>query len=197
MRIRLPAHSHRLRPARGGWTLVEMVVAIAVGLIVLAAFVAITLSINASVLAVGNYNDLDRASRVTLDFLSRDIRNAASVSTASGVTMLTLTNTFAGTNLITYRWDGNSNVTRTVTKIVGAGTVVETPEIMLVDCDFLAFDYYIRIPTNNLEFINIANTIASTNDIKLVSVSWRCSRSVLGSKINTESVQTANVALRN
>jgi hypothetical protein len=166
----------------------EMTVATAIGLIILAAFVAITLSINASMVAVGNYSDLDKVSRQTLDRLSRDIRNAASVSTSSQSNLLTLTNIFSGTNLITYRWDSSSNVTRQVNS--------DTPEIMLTDCDYLAFHYFIRIPTNDLQFINITNTV-STNEIKLVSVSWRCSRSVLGSKLNTESVQTANVAVRN
>jgi Tfp pilus assembly protein PilW len=181
---------------RGGWTLVEVAVATAVGLIILAAFVAISLSINASMVAVGNYSDLDKDSRQTLDRLSRDIRNAASVSVASRSNLLTLTNTFSGTNLITYQWDGNSNVTRTLTKVIGGATAAGTPEVMLTDCDFLAFHYFIRKPAANLEFISITNC-ATTNEIKLVSVSWRCSRSVLGSKLNTESVQTANVAVRN
>jgi hypothetical protein len=186
----------RRQQGRSGWTLVELVVAVAVGLIVLAAFVAITLSINASVVAVGNYNDLDKASRMTLDQLSRDVRNASSVSTASTMTILTLTNTFSGTNLITYRWTANSNVTRTVTSIVGVAAIAGTPEVVLPNCDFLSFHYYIRIPTNNLQFVSITNTV-STNLVKLISVSWRCSRSILGSKLNTESVQTANIAVRN
>ena len=32
---------------------------------------------------------------------------------------------------------------------------------------------------------------------KLVSVSWRCSRTILGQKVNTESVQTAKIVIRN
>jgi hypothetical protein len=196
MLLPFPVRPGCRRRAQGGWTLVELSVSVAVGLIVLAAFVAISLSINASVVAVGNYNDLDSASRITLDTLSRDVRNSAGVSTASGTTTLTLTNNFSGTNLITYRWDGSSNVVRTTAAIIGGAIVPRTSEIMLPDCDYLAFHYYIRIPTNDLQFINITNTV-STNEIKLISVSWRCSRSVLGSKINTESVQTANIAVRN
>jgi Tfp pilus assembly protein PilW len=171
----------------GGWTLVEVSVATAVGLIILAAFVAITLSINASMVAVGNYHDLDKASRLTLDNLSRDIRNATAV-TNSSINSLTLINTFSSTNLITYTWDGSSNVTRQVNN--------GTPQVMLTSCDGLAFHYFIRIPTNNLAFISTTNTAAS-NQVKLVSVSWRCSRSILGSKLNTESVQTAKIVVRN
>jgi len=183
------------RSPRGGWTLVEVAVTTAVGLIVLAAFVAISLSINASMVAVGNYSDLDRASRMTLDNLSRDIRNAA-VVTNSSATSLTLVNTFSGTNLITYAWDGSSNVTRTITMMTNGVPLAENSQVMLTSCDYLAFNYYIRIPTNGLQFLSTTNC-SGTNQVKLVSVSWRCSRSVLGSKLNTESVQTANVTVRN
>jgi len=172
-----------------------MVVAVAVGLVIMAAFVAVTLSINASVKAVGNYADLDKASRMTLDNLSRDIRNAAAV-TNSTLTSLTLVNTFSGTNLISYAWDGSSNVTRTVTIITNGAPLPGSPQVLLTGCDYLAFSYYIRIPTNGFTFLSTTNAV-STNVVKLVSVSWRCSRSILGSKINTESVQTANVVVRN
>jgi hypothetical protein len=32
---------------------------------------------------------------------------------------------------------------------------------------------------------------------KLVDVSWLCSRKILGRKVNTESVQTAKIVMRN
>lgn len=185
--------SRRCRAVRG-WTLVEMMVAITAGLIVLAAFIAVTLTLNTSFVAVGNYSDLDKASRYTLDNLTRDIRSTAGVSSSSTTTSLTLTNTFSTTNLITYAWDGSSNVTRTVSTL--AGLTIGSPQVMLTSCDYLGFNYFIRIPTNNLQFISITNTV-STNEIKLVSVSWKCSRTVLGSKLNTESVQTANIVVRN
>ena len=65
------------------------------GLIILAAFVGITLNMNVMMRSVGNYSDLDKYSRNTLDMLSRDIRNAAAVSSASTSTSLTLTNTYS------------------------------------------------------------------------------------------------------
>jgi hypothetical protein len=171
-----------------------MSVAVTIGLIILAAFVAITLSLKSSVIAISNYVDLDKASRQTLDNLSRDIRNAATVGSTSSAISLSLTNNYSGTNIITYAWDGSSNVTRTVTS--STGVIVENPVVMLKNCDYLAFSYFVRVPTNGLQFISTTNVI-STNQVKLVSVSWRCSRSILGSKLNTESVQTANVVMRN
>lgn len=174
--------------SRRGFTLVEMLVAVVSGLIILAAFVAVSLNLSTMMGEVGNYTDLDKSSRQTLDMLSRDIRNAAAVSSTSTITSLQLTNTFSGTTLITYSYDGSSVFTRTL----NGGT----PRVLLTNCNYLAFSYYLRVPTNNLQFVSVAGSI-STNHIKLVSVSWRCSRSILGSKINTESVQTADVVMRN
>jgi hypothetical protein len=64
---------------------------------------------------------------------------------------------------------------------------------VLKNCDTFSLSYYQRNPTNNYGFV----PTSSTSQIKLVSVSWRCSRKVLGVKLNTESVQTASVVMRN
>ena len=172
-------------------TLIEILVATTAGLIVMGAFVAITLNVNSMLKSAGNYGDLDGHSRNTLDMLSRDVRNASDVSVSSTPDELILTNTFSGTTLITYAWDGSNLLTRTYET-----STTNLSQIVLTNCNYLSFDYFIRVPTNNLQFIEITNAL-STNEIKLVSVSWRCSRSVMGAKLNTESVQTAQVVLRN
>ena len=175
-------------PRRQGYTLIEMVVAIAAGLMILGAFIAITLNVNIMMIFTGNYNELDEYSRNTLDMLSRDIRNATSINTSSTSTNLMLINTFYGTNeTISYTWDGSNDVRR---------AVGNQSQIVLKNCNYLAFDYFMRVPTNGLTFIDITNALTAS-EAKLVSVSWRCSRSVMGEKLNTESVQTAQVAMRN
>lgn len=170
-----------------GMTLVELLVATAAGLIVMGAFVAVTMNVNSMVKATGNYADLDEYSRNTLDMLSRDVRNASSVNTASSSTNLILENTYTGKQ-ITYTWDGSNLVTRAY----GSAS----PQMVLTNCNYLDFDYFTRYPLNNLQFTDITNAI-NPDEIKLVSVSWRCSRSILGIKMNTESVQTAQIVLRN
>jgi hypothetical protein len=40
-------------------------------------------------------------------------------------------------------------------------------------------------------------TASTPSQVKLISVSWRCSRTILGAKVNTESVQTAQICIRN
>lgn len=178
------------RPRRStlGMTLAELLVAMAAGLIILGAFVAITLNVNTMLKSAGNYGDLDEYSRNTLDILSRDIRNASSVSTASTSTNLILVNTYSGTTDITYSWDGSNVVRRTYGN--------NAAQVVLTNCNYLDFDYFTRVPQNNLQFIDITNAL-SADEAKLVSVSWRCSRSILGAKVNTESVQTAQIVVRN
>ncbi|HEV2454522.1 MAG TPA: hypothetical protein VGY98_09680 [Verrucomicrobiae bacterium] len=181
------ASGRRSRCAEG-MTLVELLVAMGAGLIVLGAFVGVTLNVNTMVKSAGNYGDLDALSRNTLDMMSRDIRNASAVSTGSTTGAMTLTNNYSGATTITYSWDGSNVVTRTY----GSGS----PQMVLTNCDYLSFEYFMRVPGNNLQFTDITNAF-SPSEIKLVSVSWRCSRSILGAKLNTESVQTATVCLRN
>jgi hypothetical protein len=167
--------------------MLEMMVALAASAIVLTAFVATSITLSRTMVAISNYNDLDLCSRITLDRLSQDVRNSSAVSSASTATSLTLSNNYDG-SLITYAWDGTNSFTRTV-QLNGTNS----SSAMLTSCDSFAFAYFQRNPTNNLQFVS--TTTAA--EVKLVSVSWRCSRQVLGSKINTESVQTAHVVMRN
>src|SRR5258707_14680982 len=77
--------------ARRGWTMVEMMVAIGAGSLLLTAVAQITVFTARSFVAMGNYADLDRASRNALDVISREIRQAKSVGSYS-TSSLQLTN---------------------------------------------------------------------------------------------------------
>jgi hypothetical protein len=68
-----------------------------------------------------------------------------------------------------------------------------TREVLLEQCDYLTFNISQRNPSNDFKFYP-ASSIAQA---KLVDVSWRCSRQILGQKVNTESVQTAKIVIRN
>lgn len=167
---------------RHGWTLPEMMVAILVGAIILAAVVSTSITLSETMVGVANYNDLDRYSNNALDTMSRDLRNTATV-TAISSSSVTVSNGLTG-DVITYSWDGNNVLWRTAN---GARTM------MLTNCDYLAFNGYQRNPTNDFQFVSSS----TPSQVKLISVSWRCSRKILGSKLNTESVQTAKICIRN
>ena len=170
-------------------TLVEMIVALGCGAIILAAFVATGISLSTTMLAVQNYNDLNQWSRNALDVISRDIRNATAVGSGYTGTYLQLTNSCAG-EVITYNYDGTNGFMRADKTASGTATT-----ILLTNCNAFSFEYYQRNPTNNMAFVT--NTLGLASQTKLISITWECSRTILGLKYNTESVQAAQVARRN
>lgn len=174
--------SRRRTQSRRGWTLMEMMVSMVGASTVLASMLVTSGMLSNSLVAVINYDELNQASRNTLDVMSRDLRNTAVVTDLES-DRVAVTNSITG-DYITYAWDGSNDFVRTYN---GQRTV------MLTGCDTLVFQGFQRNPTNNLNFIP-ASTPTQT---KLISVSWRCSRKILGAKMNTESVQTAQICIRN
>ena len=176
--------SRENRPTSKGWTLMEMLVSVTLGSLVFTVIGYLTIFTANSFSAMGNYADLDRASRNTLDVMSREIRGAKSVGSWN-TSNLTLTN--ADGTLFSYNYDSSA---ATLTRKWGSETTV-----LLSGCDYFYFHIYQRNPTNNFSF-----PYYSTNSpyvTKLVDVSWKCSRKILGQKVNTESVQTAKIVIRN
>ena len=165
-------------------TLVELMVAVAIGALILAAVGKLSLFTARSFVALGNYNDLDQASRNALDIMSREIRQTRGLTTYA--TNRLDFKDYDGFPL-TYVWDPNPNAL-TLSRIKGAQT-----KVLLRQCDFLSFGIYQRNPTNDFKFYS--TTVPA--QVKLINVSWRCSRQIFQKKVNTESVQTAKIVIRN
>lgn len=180
------------RQTHGGFTLMEFLVASAMSVIIISSLVATTIFVLRSFTAIGNYTDLDRSSRNTLDQMSRDIRDSSGLSMTSYMTNnITLTNSDGSS--FSYQWDpSDQTLRRYYTNASGISTVT----VMLTNCDILTFFLYLRYPTNDLTFSFVPST-NSPNETKLVNVDWRCSRKIYGAKINTESIQTAQITIRN
>ena len=169
---------------RSGLTLIEVVVTMGLtSMFVLGVLNFTTITFQQGIFALGNYTDLNYKSRRTLDRLSQDIRNASALTSATTQTNSITLNNPDGTSF-SYSWDGSNIVTR----VYGGVTTV-----MMTNCDYLCFNFYQRNPTNGLTFVSTTNT----SEVKLINVDWRCSRSYIGNKLNTESVQTARVVMRN
>lgn len=172
------------RPPRGqsAMTLIEMVVAFGIATLFVLWVISFTsITFTQGIFALGNYADLNTKSRNTLDVMTRDIRGASAL-TAYATNSITLTNIDGAS--FSYTWDG-SKFTRVYN---GVSTVLMT------NCDYLTFGIYQRNPTNDYTFVS---SVSTPNLTKLIDVSWRCSRSYLGNKLNTESVQTARIVIRN
>jgi prepilin-type N-terminal cleavage/methylation domain-containing protein len=179
-----------------GMTLLEVMMAMGIGSMILAVAASLYLFGTRSFVAMGNYVDLDAKSRNAIDLMSRDIRQATQVAafqTGSTLKKLTVTNSFAGTGA-TYIW--NATPRTLVCRRSG-----EPDKVYLTECDAWNFELYQRTPQKGGGYVFVpATNAAGVYDLslcKLVNMSWKCSRTIIGSKLNTESVQTAQVVLRN
>ena len=174
------------RPCRcRGMTLVELMVALGASVLLLAAVAKGWAFTARSFAAIGNYADMDNASRNALDLMSRDIRGAQSV-TFYRTNQITLRNPPPDNSVFSYVYDPN---TATLVRSTSAGD-----QVLLRECDYVTFSVSQRNVTNNFQFYSTSNQPSLT---KLVDVSWKCSRKVVGTMVNTESVQTAKIVLRN
>src|SRR6476619_2457218 len=90
--------------ARQAFTLVEMMVAVAVGCLLLAALATLYVFSMKSFGAMANYSDLNQKSRYASDIISRDIRSALKVVSASS-TQLVLNEPDDTTGNTTYIYD--------------------------------------------------------------------------------------------
>ncbi len=187
-----PPGSHRR-----GVSLVEVLVASAISAVLFAVVMTINVFGAKSFVSIGNYVNLDTKSRNTLDVISREIRNATavvSIQTNLPVKSLTLTNASLG-QIVTITY--NANARTLVLSKTGQPAMT-----FLTECDRWDCSLYSRAPiftTNNINFYSSTNGAGQLNVgfCKLINMSWKCSRPVMGSQLNTESVQTAQIVLRN
>ena len=180
--MRLINGKQRTLARRSGMTLVEILVASLIASIVLTIIVTLTIFATRSVLAMTNYTDLDQNSRNTLDILTRDIRQAAGLSLFAS-NRIVLRNPDNST--CEYLYDRGQ---ATLTRIHPTGRTV-----LLESCDQLTFKVSQRSPSNDFTFFP-ATTLTTA---KLIDVSWKCSREIKAQKVNTESIQTAKIVMRN
>jgi len=135
-----------------------------------------------SFVAMVNYADLETRSRNALDTMTRDIRQVTRLTsyTANDLTF----QDFDGQPLSYTYNPGNRVLSRTKNGIA-------TP--LLTECDTLSFSTFQRNPTNDFNVVSTTNT----TQVKLIQLNWKCSRTIFKSKVNTESVQSAKIVIRN
>ncbi|TAL03441.1 MAG: hypothetical protein EPO07_06235 [Verrucomicrobia bacterium] len=178
------------------WSLAELLVAVAIGSLLLAVVGLLTMYGMKSFAAMGNYASLDKQSREAIDAMTKEIRQATSlVAVTNTATLKALV--FATTNLgvySTYTWDSSSREL----KYLRTGWPAKT---QLTECDRWDFSVCQRTASNGQWFAFYPATTPSgdtdTNTAKMISMSWKCSRTLFGTNWNTESIQTAQIVLRN
>lgn len=171
----LPAHSKALR----GMTLVEMMVAVAVGSLILAVIATASMTSSLWFAALANYVDMDAKSRNALDQMSLKIRQAGALTEFSP-TRLKFASPSQTNSFLVYDWDATSG------SLMEWNTGDATTNTLLTGCQQLSFSLYNAslAPTTNF------------SQCKGLSVNWKCSRTVLG-RTTTEDMQQALIVLRN
>ena len=175
--------THLIKRGRSGFTLVETMFAMAIGLVLAAAVAVLYLYSSRSFMALDNYTDMNLLSQLALDKMSKDIRQAKQV-TAYTTNSVTVTDVNGNPLQFTY----NSSA-RKLSRVSGGVTTT-----YLTNCDSLQFWIYQPTPTSN-SFACYAP--AYITNARVIQVTWATSRTIRGSKINTESVESAQIALRN
>lgn len=175
------------RKRLGGWTLIELMFASAIGVLILGAVMTTYFYMNRTLSATANYEELDRESRYALDVMTRAIRQTAMLTNWTS-TSLAFTNR-DGT-LLSISWDSASGYLTYNNQYPPGET-----KVLLKDCASLTFSAYQRTPISNT-VMQFDPTSATTNT-KCIVMDWVCRRTNYLSSAQTESVQTAKVVLRN
>lgn len=169
------------RGARG-FTLVELMVAMALAALLMMVVGTLALYSGRSFAALANYTDLDHASRNALDILTRDVRQTQRLSSFQTNELVFVD---SDGQPLTFRYSAADGTFR---RIKGG-----TSQLLLTECDYLKFSIYQRNPIGGTYDQYQA---AAADTCKLIEVSWICSRQIFGKKVNTESVQTAKIVIR-
>lgn len=165
-------------------TLVELLVSLAICGILLAAVATLVFYTGRSFAALANYVDLDAHSRSALDTMSREIRQTKRLIAGSD-TQLTFED-FDGKTLV-YTYD---SIARTLRRTRDG---VPDTDPLLTECNFLKFSMFQR---NTVSGKYDQYPTATPATCKLVQLRWVCSRDLIFSRWNTESVQSAKIVIR-
>ena len=184
MKCEVESRAHLVR----GMTLIELMIGLGLGSLVLGVVATLYMTSIVNFAGLSNYAQLTGQSRLSLDRISRDVREATQIvscNTNLPVKTLTLTNAIEGIGT-TYTWDSTTGVL--------TSSQTGQPDVTcLTGCSAWEFDFYQRTPNNDWTFYPTTDL----NLCKLINMTWKCSRSLIRAKANTETMVTAQIVLRN
>ncbi len=126
---------------RRGVTLVELMVAMTLGILVIGAVMSVYTFISKSAVRISNYNDMEREATLGLERLGRELRMAQSVvSSGNPITQITLSVPDAvgtGSHAVVYAYNASP---KTLTRRVGSDTQVIVRDIQPGSFSFKRFD---------------------------------------------------------
>ena len=165
-----------------GFTLVELMVSFAIGVLLLAVCLSLSLYTSRSIASLTGTVDLSARSRHAIDYMSKKLRQASAVTSFSPTSVAV---TFKGKSL-TYTYDPDDR------------ELVETDQgakkILLKDCDNLTFTLYKRAPIGNS--FDQFPAQSKLSEAKVIKVSWHCEQSLVGRNSGSAEMASARIVLR-
>ena len=178
-----PTSTAKTRARRAaGFTLAEVMVAMSIGVMVLAAAVVLWAYATRTCATLLNYVELSIAGKNTLDTMSREIRNATAVKSCTASQLIIF-----DPDGVQVAYDYNAG-NKALTQTKGAEI-----KILLKECNAFQFKMYQRTPANGTDALT---ETTSTNTAKVVQMQWTCGRMLTGDTTNVQSQLSAKVVIR-
>jgi hypothetical protein len=166
-----------------GVTLMELLMAIGVMSMLGVVILILAVSTGRSFAEMVNYVDLDHYNRVALDMMTRDIRQVQYLKSFSSNSM-----TFIDKDGQPLQYDYSSTA-KAMVRIKGG-----QKKVLLDNCDQMQFAIFQRTPISNRFDLYPVTSVTNT---KVVRVTWNCSRTLFGRRVNSEQAQAARIVIRN
>lgn len=163
--------------------MLELIIAATIGFLALSAVALLSIYTVRSFAAISNYMELDKNSRNALDRMTQITREADGVLDWNSHSVT-----------LSYHQQPLSFDYTPDTKLLVMTETNGTKRTLLDHCDFLDFQIFQRNSVGG-SYDQYPVTI-NESAAKIVQVSWICSRSLIGSLINSESVQSAKIVIR-
>lgn len=169
-----------------GSGIVEYLIVIGIVSILVLVVTSLFMSSTTQIARAFNYCDMNASSQLAMDSLSRDIRNATRVisCTNHGSHVELELEELDGTNLM-YIYNPNNKTLRRRGKDMGT-------TVLLRQCESLTFSLGKRSLTGGFDIV----PNASAAECKVVNVSWKCGRAVLGQSGARENATTGQIVIR-
>jgi type II secretory pathway component PulJ len=166
-----------------GLTLAELMMAIAITSLIVVVALILAVSTGRSFVEMVNYVDLDHNNRMAMDIMTRDLRQVQGLQS------------FSSNSLVFFDKDGQSlqytysPAEQALIRLKGTEKVV-----VLENCDKMLFGVYQRTPKSNSFDLY---PVTLTTNTKVIRVTWNCTRTLFGRKVNSEQAQCARIVIRN
>ena len=148
-----------------------------------AAIAAFSLFSSRTFVSMADYSDMNQDSRLALDKMSKDIRQARLLTSYSSTNL-----NFLDINSNSLQFVYNSHLGQ-LQRISGGQTT-----ILLSNCDALSFYAYQHTMKSNTFHCYKA---AGATNARVIDFTWSCSRKILGKTATTENDQAAEIVMRN